>query len=284
MGLRRPDAVLVPIGEQRKPKLLAPLQNDPRALELHSPSGVSSILCIAMVAAALGAEQPRAISPDDSTAGGIFIPPEGWDRYPPYAAPPVVTASNAQLSPTAVASKPVAAAPKSEVVMTHEPSGPRPTSLGLLVDAGLPDGAGISLAYRHWTWIRLQGGYINNTVNSGLRGGVTLLPFYSWFTPTLTLEAGHFFPGDASSIARRFSNDPNLNHAFNVGYNFENAHLGFEIGSPRRVAFFLRGGLSYVQMTADVQPMIRDSSVQAQPLRIRAMLPSVKLGLTIYFL
>src|SRR5262249_1939641 len=236
-----------------------------------------------MWAAGRGAKQPRELSAGDPPAGGFFIPPEGWDRYPPYPSPPLATASGAPMATSTVGSNPVAA-PTNEVVVTQEPSGPQPTFLGLLVDAGLPDGAGISLAYRPSTWLRLQGGYINNTINSGLRGGLTLLPFYSWFTPTLTLEAGHFFPGDASSIARRFSNDPNLNNAFDVGYDFENAHLGFEVGSPRRVAFFLRGGLSYLQMTAEVQPMIHDNSIQAQPLRIKAIIPSVKLGLTVFVL
>jgi hypothetical protein len=229
-----------------------------------------------MVAAAFSAEQPRAISDLQSPGAEIFTPPKGWDPYPLYVAPPLAAAEK-------VASVPEKPEMKKEVVVTREPGAPTPTQLGLLVDGGVPDGAGISIAYRPWTWLRLQGGGIYNTVNGGFRGGVTLLPFYSWFTPTLTVEAGHYSGGDASSVTRRFSNDPRLTNAFNVAYNFENAHLGFEVGSPRWVAFFLRAGLSYVQMTADVQPMISDATIRAQPLHIKLIMPSVKLGLVMYF-
>ncbi len=231
-----------------------------------------------MVAAAFSAEQPGAISDLQLPGAEIFTPPKGWDPYPLYVAPPLAAAEK-------VASVPENPKPemKKEVVVTREPAAPTHTSLGLLVDAGVPDGAGISVAYRPWTWLRLQGGGIYNTVNGGFRGGVTLLPFYSWFTPTLTVEAGHYSGGDASSVTRRFSNDPRLTNAFNVAYNFENAHLGVELGSPRWVAFFLRAGLSYLQMTADVQPMISDSTIRAQPLHIKLIMPSVKLGLVMYF-
>lgn len=235
---------------------------------------VTSILCIAMVAAAFSAEQPRAIPDLQSPGAEIFTPPRGWDPYPLYVAPPLAAAEKVAESP-----KP-AMETKKEVVVTSEPG---PTWLGLLVDAGVPDGAGISVAYRPWSWLRLQGGGIYNTVNGGFRGGVTLLPFYSWFTPALTVEAGHYSGGDASSVTRRFSNDPRLTNAFNVAYNFENAHLGVEVGSPRWVAFFLRAGLSYVQMTADVQPMISDTTIRAQPVHIKLIMPSVKLGLVMYF-
>lgn len=235
-----------------------------------------------MVAAALGAEQPRAISDLQSPGAEIFIPPKGWDPYPLYVAPPLAALQAEKVVPVPESPKP-AMQTKKEVVVTREPGAPTPTWLGLLVDAGVPDGAGISVAYRPWSWLRLQGGGIYNTVNGGFRGGVTLLPFYSWFTPTLTVEAGHYSGGDASSVTRRFSNDPRLTNAFNVAYNFENAHLGVEVGSPRWVAFFLRAGLSYVQMTADVQPMISDSTIRAQPLQIKLIMPSVKLGLVMYF-
>src|SRR5258705_5328098 len=69
---------------------------------------------------------------------------------------------------------------------------------GLLVDAGVPGGAGLAAMFRPWRFLRAEGGVNWNTVSFGLRGGVTVIPFEWGVTPTLHLEGGHFFDGDAS--------------------------------------------------------------------------------------
>jgi hypothetical protein len=119
--------------------------------------------------------------------------------------------------------------------------------VGLLVDAGVPTGAGVSGMFRPWRFLRVEGGLNWNYLSFGLRGGVTVIPFEWAVTPTLHLEGGHFFPGDAS----RFVNDPGpkilLGH---VPEDYWSASLGLEIGSQQRFVFFLRAGLSWIRSEA----------------------------------
>jgi len=163
---------------------------------------------------------------------------------------------------------------------------PRRPFLGLLLDVGVPEGAEVSLLFRPWYWLRFHGGLMNNAVSTGIQGGVSLIPFYSWFTPALTVEAGHFFADDANGIVRRFSSKPNFNNPLlkHVGYDFGNAHLGLEIGSPRVVSFFLRGGLSYIRGNVSGVEEAIGGRVEADDLKVRGVVPSAKLGLMMYFL
>jgi len=157
--------------------------------------------------------------------------------------------------------------------------------LGASVDAGVPDGMAASVALRPWQWLRIQAGGMHNTLSPGLRGGISLVPFYFWITPSLTVEAGHYFEGDATWIARRLTSNRSLDPLFRqVGYDFGNAHLGLELGSPRGVSFFLRAGISYVQMGKGVQQALTDPTVQAGDVKLSGVIPSAKLGLLIYFL
>src|SRR5438445_421418 len=66
--------------------------------------------------------------------------------------------------------------------------------LGMMADAGLPDGANASLVFRPARWIRMHGGGGYNMISGGVRAGVTLLaPFV--VAPSGTLEVGHYFDG-----------------------------------------------------------------------------------------
>ena len=197
----------------------------------------------------------------------LAVAEQGWEPYPTYSNPPLVTSGTPQRD---VPTIPSAAADR-------EPS---TRWLGVTVDAGVPDGMAASVALRPWHWLRLQAGGLHNTISPGLRGGVSLVPFYFWITPSLTLEAGHYFDGDATWIARRLTPNRNLDPLFrNVGYDFGNAHLGLELGSPRSVSFFLRAGISYAKMTG-----INDPTIQAGDVPLSGVIPSAKLGLLIYFL
>jgi hypothetical protein len=115
---------------------------------------------------------------------------------------------------------------------------------GLLVDGGVPGGAGLAGTFRPWRFLRVEGGLNWNYVSLGLRGGVTVIPFEWGITPTLHLEGGHFFPGDAS----RFSSDVGakllLGH---IPEDYMAASLGLEFGSQQRFVFFLRMGLSWIR-------------------------------------
>ena len=173
------------------------------------------------------------------------------------------------------------------------PAPKAPPRFGVMADAGLPDGANVSLVFRPLSWLRAHGGGGTNMISKGLRAGVTLLPFRSG--PSATLEAGHYFDGDANGLARRFAGSSFQSELLErIGYDYANAHLGLDFGS-RRVTFYIHGGMSYVRanihnvdsvISAQAAANGADSgttevSVKQDPI-VRAWFPSVKLGLIVY--
>jgi len=168
----------------------------------------------------------------------------------------------------------------------------RPPLLGVMVDAGVPDGANASLVFRPLSWLRAHGGGGTNMIGKGVRVGATLLPFGSG--PSATLEAGHYFDGDANGLARRFAgstfSSPLLER---IGYDYVNAHLGLDFGS-RRAVFYIHGGMSYIRATLHnfdsvVASTASDNgadgsteiAVKSDPI-VKAWVPSAKLGLIVY--
>jgi len=117
--------------------------------------------------------------------------------------------------------------------------------LGLMLDAGIPDGAIGSLAYRPWKWVRAYAGGGSNSVSGGWRGGLSLLPFGAG--PSVSFEYGHYSDGDANGLVRHlvsgdFSGSPLLSR---IGYDYANAQVGLDFGG-KRVIFFVHGGISKV--------------------------------------
>jgi len=179
------------------------------------------------------------------------------------------------------------------VARTADPAAPPSLPLvGVMADVGLPDGAGGSLVLRPKKWLRVTGGGTYNMISSGLRAGATLLPF-GW-GPSLSVEGGHYFDGDANGLIRRFAGASYQSNAVlqRVGYDYANAHLGLDLGY-RRVTFFLHAGFSYIRATVhNVDSAIQSGtqsdassstqlSVKQDPI-IRAITPSAKLGLIVY--
>jgi hypothetical protein len=164
--------------------------------------------------------------------------------------------------------------------------------LGLKADAGLPDGLNAALVYRPWRWVRAEAGGSYNMISPGVRAGLTLIPF-GW-GPSGTLEAGHYFEGNANGIARKFAGADYKDSALleRIGYDYVNAHLGFEFG-VHRMTFFIHGGMSYIRgklhnadsvVQAETSALLGANSsvsVKQDPI-IRAFLPSAKLGLIVY--
>src|SRR5262252_4826295 len=163
---------------------------------------------------------------------------------------------------------------------------------GVMMDAGVPDGANASLVFRPLSWLRAHGGGGTNMVSKGVRIGATLLPFGSG--PSATLEAGHYFDGDANGLAQRFAgstfSSPLLQR---LGYDYVNAHLGLDLGSGR-VVFYIHGGMSYIRATIHNFGSVvagaatengangsTEVSVKADPI-VKAWVPSAKLGLIVY--
>jgi len=114
---------------------------------------------------------------------------------------------------------------------------------GLLMDAGVPTGAGLAAMFRPWRLLRLEGGLNYDYVSFGLRGGLTFIPVEWAVTPTVHVEGGHFFEGNASSFTSDASAKILLGH---VPEDYLSASLGLEFGAQQRFVFFLRLGLSWI--------------------------------------
>ena len=161
--------------------------------------------------------------------------------------------------------------------------------LGLMVGAGVPDGATASATYRPFSWLRTEAGMSYNMISKGVRAGVSLLPFGSG--PSATLEAGHYFDGNANGIARSIAGAGFHDSAIlqRVGYDFANAHLGLDFGT-RRVVFFVHGCMSYIRAQVhNLNDQVAGSSSPGgttvtfnQDPTVRVVTPSAKLGFIFY--
>ena len=191
---------------------------------------------------------------------------------------------------------PASASPALDTTSASESAGDvddEPPFLGLMVDAGVPDGAMASVAYRPFGWLRVQGGAGTNSISPGVRIGASLVPF--GIGPSLTLEGGHYFEGNANKLARSLSGADyeDMMLLDRIGYDFANAHLGLELGGES-VVFYVHGGVSYVRTKVhNVGDLFTESmsgtdttatvSINRDP-TVVGMVPSMKLGLAVFFL
>jgi hypothetical protein len=163
-------------------------------------------------------------------------------------------------------------------------------SVGLMLDAGLPDGVIGALAIRPVPYVRLHLGGGGNSASPGVRGGLTILPVGEG--PSLNLEVGHYLPGDANRLVRSvFAGLGDFgSYVRRFSYTYFNAHAGLELGR-RSFTFFIHGGFTYLRATLhDVQAPIEGDP--ARPGRttvtfkrdpfLRMLAPSAKLGLVVY--
>lgn len=160
--------------------------------------------------------------------------------------------------------------------------------VGVQLDAGVPDGAGLSVVVRPLRALQAHAGVVTHGGSAGGRLGLTWVPFAAFVRPTLTLEAGHYLPGDFNRVARLALRRPDFQSGLleRIHYDFANAHLGLEVGS-QRVAFSLRGGLSYMAVSApgerDVELPGDGGRTTVDGARLRLTLPSLKLGFAVFF-
>ncbi|HEY8209002.1 MAG TPA: hypothetical protein VIG99_16035 [Myxococcaceae bacterium] len=173
------------------------------------------------------------------------------------------------------------------------------TQWGIMLDGGIPDGAGAAAIFRPMTWLRLSAGATYNLVAFGVRGGISVVPFYFPFSPSLNLEVGHTFGGDATPIlATAFQGTdievPDSPLLKKVAYDYANASLGFEFGIPKTFTIFLRLGVSYIQTVLHgFQEVVQqaaagegnppDTTITAQDPTILLTAPGLKLGLIVFF-
>jgi hypothetical protein len=192
-------------------------------------------------------------------------------------------------SPGVFAAEPVARRDDAQA----KPAGP-PVVLGLMADAGVPDGANGALAVRPARWARLHLGGGHNTVSAGYRGGFTILPLGAG--PSVSLDVGHYRDGDANGLVRTFVGTNRwLTPLFQrVGYTYVNGQLGLELGRGP-FQFFVHGGVSFLRATIhDAQSALESQNrttattsnttvrITQDPI-VRAWIPSVKLGMVAYF-
>jgi hypothetical protein len=169
-----------------------------------------------------------------------------------------------------------------------------PVVLGLMADAGVPDGANGALAVRPARWLRLHLGGGHNTVSAGYRGGFSLMPFGAG--PSFSMDVGHYREGDANGLVRTVVRTnrwltPLLQR---FGYTYVNTQLGLELGRGP-VQFYVHGGVSFLRATLhDAQSALQargTAQTTAGPTTVRitqdpivrAWIPSVKLGMVVYF-
>lgn len=121
---------------------------------------------------------------------------------------------------------------------------------GVTFDVGVPDGANAALVFRPVSQLRLHAGASHNAVSYGARGGITLVPFSTWLSPTLSFDYGMFSDGNANPVVQMVTGDGSFSSSVleRFGYRYANAHLGIELGRER-ATFYLHAGLSYVTGT-----------------------------------
>jgi hypothetical protein len=124
--------------------------------------------------------------------------------------------------------------------------------LGFALDLGVPQGAALEVLFKPWWWLRLNGGFAYNVIGTGIRGGLTLIPFHFAVTPTLNFDLGHYFSGDLTKFTS--SSDPNEEALLHdAAYDFWSLQLGLEFGSQNGFLFFTRGGLAHIGTTLSGQ-------------------------------
>jgi len=155
--------------------------------------------------------------------------------------------------------------------------------IGAMTDVGVPDGATASLVVRPRRMLRLNAGVAHNSISPGVRTGLTFLPFDWPVTPVISLDVGHFFERDANKMVRVVLSDPTFSSPLldRVGYDFADAHVGFEFGQ-RAVAFYVHAGVSavYAQVHNASTEMVTFTSDPT----VRIYSVSARMGLVFYLL
>ncbi len=210
---------------------------------------------------------------------------------PPAVAPPALVEQVASPAAPAAAAAAAAECPAVPECQCARPK--RPTNWGLTLDGGFPDAAGVGLLYRPWYWLRLEaGGTTTVYASNGYRVGVSLVPFNFAITPALTFNYGRALETDWNPMLQKLgASDPDLEPVLRkFGYQYVDAHLGLELGAPRRFVFFVRAGLTQLWttvhgLTAAAATAIEDASMSAtiSDTKITMRVPSVKFGFLVYF-
>lgn len=160
---------------------------------------------------------------------------------------------------------------------------------GLSVDAGVPEGASVSVMYRPLPAVRVWAGPAWNYVGWGFQAGIAAVPWHFVLTPVFSAEAGHYFHTDVSFLASDAKGIPEgLKPLLSkMGYSYAAAHVGIELGSQRGLSLFVRAGLSYLSLSTKGTATMTDAAsgvtVTFTDPKVKGTIPSVKAGIQLWF-
>ena len=188
--------------------------------------------------------------------------------------------------PAIVWAAPASASPETSV----QAAAPAVPWIGAMADIGLPDGATASIVVRPIRSLRAHAGVSHNMISLGERVGVTWVPLPWWFSPTLSVEYGHYAEGNANPLARAVMGDATFESKVleRVGYDYANAHLGLEFGR-KWFTFYIHAGMSRISGTVhniDSETMTGNEgtttvSFPMDP-SIKVWAPSARIGFVVY--
>lgn len=167
-----------------------------------------------------------------------------------------------------------------------------PGRVGVMVDAGVPDGVNGSLLFRPVRWFQMSAGGGTNLISLGIRAGASVYLLPTRVSPTLSAEAGHYFPADANKALVRLgvtdeSQDPLLRE---VGYDYANLHLGLDFGRER-FSFYVHAGMSVMRgevrnLAEAIADETGDSGITVEVVQnpvVTLVVPSARIGAVFYF-
>lgn len=163
--------------------------------------------------------------------------------------------------------------------------------LAVMIDAGVPDGAGGALVVQPFSLVRLHAGVSYNGVAPGARAGVTVAAWRSRIAPTLTVEAGRFLEGDARPLARILSGDDRMDSPLleEVGYDFASGLVGFELAAGPATVFLQAGATIIHAEVRGLEAALAPSGDSGVTLRVEddptmtMYAPAARLGFLLHF-
>jgi hypothetical protein len=257
------------------------------------------LLLLLLATPALAQDAAPAPAPDPAPAAA---PAPATDVPAAPSAPAAEPAPAPDPNPVPPAPPPTAVTATATATAETIPAPPPPPPavapyprFGLRFGVGFPAAVTADLVVRPFPYLRFHAGPAWNYVSWGVQGGIAVTPIRWYVSPVLEASYGHFFGGNLSSLYKPGPNDRlDLGRLLQkVGYDYLSGHLNLEFGSPRGACFSLGLGISYLRMdlrgtaTSIPDPTVTDPTKQftltATNPSVRAVVPSLRLGLLFYF-
>ena len=148
--------------------------------------------------------------------------------------------------------------------------------VALQADLGVPDLVGLSVVGRPLYWLHLSLTGSTDLFSAGIGGGVTFVPLKKIVSPTVTIEGGRVFASNTHGVPRSIGIPFD---AERLGYDYFDAQAGLNIGANKRAYFFLRGGVSYMDIS---YTPTKSSNMPFSDVNLKIWGPSAKLGVGVW--